>query len=486
MKETRFAPSIALFLLLFAGLAIRLYDLTDPPLDFHPTRQLLSALKARGMYYTTLDHIPAETKNFAVQQWKMRAAIEPEILERIVAFTYRFTGENFWVARIYSALFWVIGGIFLFLLAQKMTSPVGGLAAVSIYLFLPYAVAASRSFQPDPLMTMLIIIFWWAVVKWADTRAFYVALLAGLFGGLAILVKLVAVFFILGGGLGALLGRMTLREALKQPAVYVMSGLGILPAAAYTIYGVFISGYLGQQFSGRFIPALFLSPSYYLGWAGMLNLVCGGFILILAWLGLFFIVDEKHRRFLLGLWAGYALFGLIFNYHISTHDYYSLPLIPIAALSIAPLAAFLERPLTSARPFAILILSCGLLLHLWGLRAEMKAADYRPQAAIWNEIHEIIGNAKTAGLTNDYGTAAAYFGWINLTPWPTSGDLNYHDDLRGARRDFEEQFDKIAAQKDYFIITNFDDFDRQPLLREALKRFPVLIQSSGYIIYDLQ
>jgi hypothetical protein len=30
-------PAMALLLI---GLGIRLYDLTDPPLDFHPTRQL--------------------------------------------------------------------------------------------------------------------------------------------------------------------------------------------------------------------------------------------------------------------------------------------------------------------------------------------------------------------------------------------------------------------------------------------------------------
>ena len=52
-----------------------------------------------------------------------------------------------------------------------------------------------------------------------------------------------------------------------------MTVLGILPGAAYVIYGVWIAGFLGQQFGGRFIPALFLSPSYYLGWIGMINIV---------------------------------------------------------------------------------------------------------------------------------------------------------------------------------------------------------------------
>ena len=51
--STRAARTAALLVLFVAALTIRLYDLTDPPLDFHPTRQLLSAIKARAIYYRT-------------------------------------------------------------------------------------------------------------------------------------------------------------------------------------------------------------------------------------------------------------------------------------------------------------------------------------------------------------------------------------------------------------------------------------------------
>ncbi|MDP2776059.1 MAG: hypothetical protein Q8O48_00320, partial [Anaerolineales bacterium] len=108
----------SLLVILILGFAIRLYDLTDLPLDFHPTRQMLSALKARGMYYQTLTDVPAEERTFAIQQWKFRASVEPEFLERVVAFTYQFTGEELWVARVYSSTFWIIGAVFLFLLAR--------------------------------------------------------------------------------------------------------------------------------------------------------------------------------------------------------------------------------------------------------------------------------------------------------------------------------------------------------------------------------
>jgi len=502
--SSRFSQIAALVLLLGLGLAIRLYDLTDLPLDFHPTRQLLSALKARGMYYQSLTDAPADQRDFAIQQWKIRAAIEPEIVERIAAFTYQFTGEQLWVARVYSSLFWVIGAFFLFLLARQLTSIDGALVATAFYLFTPYAVSASRSFQPDPLMVMLIIIFLWAVYEWSLTpaplpkgegspkdgvRAWTFAIIAGLFGGFAIYVKFVAAFFVIGGGLGSALRRGSLLETLRRPQVYVITALGVLPGTAYVIYGVWIAGYLGQQFGGRFIPALFLSPSYYLGWVGMLNTVVG-MALILGLLGLFFLDNEK-RRFLLGLWAGYALFGIYFNYHISSHDYYSLPLIPIVALSLAPLADIFFAQLTkltATRPTriaAISILLLGLFASLWNIRSEMKSVDYRPEAQMWAEISQKIGDKNVAGLTQDYGARLAYWGWKNITSWPSYGDLVYHTDLRGAQNNFEQQFESIVSKKELFVVTDFEQLNRQPPLKKKLSGYSIFAEGDGYVIYDL-
>lgn len=488
---TRFSQIAALVLLLALGLGIRLYDLTDLPLDFHPTRQLLSALKARGMYYETLTDVPAEQRSFAIQQWKFRAAIEPEVIERLTAFTYQFTGEQLWVARIYSSLFWVVGAVFLFLLARRLTSADGALAATAFYLFAPYAVTASRSFQPDPLMVSLIVIFWRAVYEWSKEPASYKwAVIAGLFGGLAIYVKFVAAFFIIGGGLGSALRRDSLRDVVRRPQIYVMALLGILPGAAYVVYGVWVAGFLGQQFGGRFIADYFLSPAYYLGWIGTLNLVIGGAVLTLSLFGLFFF-DNQNRRFALGLWAGYFLFGLYFNYHISSHDYYSLPLIPIAAISLAPLADWLFAQLTKvaesrfARLAAIAILLLGLFAALWNLRAEMKRVDYRPEAAMWAEIGELIGGRSVVALTQDYGSSLAYWGWMNPVPWQTYGDTVYHADMRGSQNKFESTFADLASKKDLFLVTDFDELNRQPLLKEKLSGIPIFAEGDGYVIYDL-
>jgi hypothetical protein len=504
--STRTVRIVALIVIFALGIAIRLNDLTDLPLDFHSTRQLLSALKARGMYYETRTDVPPEERSFAIQQWKFRASVEPEFFERIVAWTYRFTGEQLWVPRVYSSAFWLIGGWFLYLLARRLVSEDGAIAAMAIYLFLPYAVIASRSFQPDPLMVMFIILFWWAVYEWSTSggrvaaseasgvsrpQSWLFAILAGLFGGLAIFIKFPAAFFVIGGGLGAVLSRGSVKEALKNPQVYVMALLGILPGAAYFVYGVFIAGYLGQQFSGRFIPSLFLSPSYYIGWLNMLNLVAGGLVLMLALFGLFFF-DKEKLRFMLGLWAGYFVFGLYFNYHISTHDYYSLPLIPILALSLAPLADFLLSKLAQLtstkilRFVSVFILLFGVIASLWNVRNQMNAVDYRPEALMWQEISRVTDGYNLAGLTQDYGSRLAYWGWRNITAWPSYGDLRYHEDLRGAQNDFDAQFTDLAAKKDLFLVTDFNDLNRQPFLKTKLAGYPIFAQGDGYVIYELK
>ncbi|MBN8658712.1 MAG: glycosyltransferase family 39 protein, partial [Anaerolineae bacterium] len=470
---------------------------------------------ARGMYYETRVDLPSEERAFAIQQWNLRASVEPEFFERIVAWTYQFTGEQIWVARLYSSMFWVIGGIFLYLLARRLTSEDGAIAATAVYLLLPYAIIASRSFQPDPLMTMLIIMFLWAVWEWSsaltvkhaksakenkeslsDLRAlsgskssWLFAILAGLFGGLAIFIKFPAAFFVIGGGLGAVLSHRSMKEALKDPQLYVMALLGILPGAGYLIYGIFVQDFLGQQFGGRFIPSLFLSLSYYVGLLNMLNLVIGGFTLMLALLGLFFF-EDKNRRLLLGLWAGYALFGFYFNFHIHTHDYYSLPLIPIVALSIAPLADFLLAKLAQLTTTNFLRLSSffflllGLIASTWSVRNTLNAVDYRPQAEMWAEIRTITDGYNLAGLTQDYGARLAYWGWQNISSWPTSGDLRYADE-RGGKQNLEEQFAEIASKKDLFVLTDFDDFARQPYLKEKLSTYPVFAEGDGYVIYNL-
>ena len=505
MKERSFFTRgwlIAALVLLFGlGLGIRLFDLTNLPLDFHPTRQLLSALKARGMFYQTAPNIPDWQRQMSLQQWKTKAEVEPEVFEHIVAFTYRFTGEQLWVSRVYSSLFWLIGGIFLFLLVRDLISTDGAVIATAYYLFFPYAVIASRSFQPDPLMVMLIIVFWWMVNRWADLipdpspkrrgESWAFAILAGLVGGFAIFVKFVAAFFVIGAALGAVLSRFNLRDLVRKPQVWTMAMLGILPTAGYLFYGIVLNGFLGQQFSGRFIPALLLSPLNYVQWATKANMAAGGVAIMLGLLSPFFVRERRARFLIYGLWIAYILFGLYFDYHVATHDYYHLPFIPIVAVSLAPIVDWVLSQLAGLtskqwmRFAAFIILSYGVFATAWDIRNQMKSVDYRPQATMWAQIGDTFGHGGgVVALTQDYGSRLAYWGWQDAGIWPNSGDIDYQG-VRGGSFDFNKTFNELTKDQFFFLITDFAELNRQPQLKEKLVNFAVYAQGNGYVIYDL-
>ena len=514
-RETLFASksarSIVLVLLFAIALAIRLYDLTDLPLDFHPTRQLLSAIKARGIYYETQpDGVPTWKLETAIRQAKLKADVEPVMFERLVAFTYRFTGEQVWLARIYSSLFWLIGGIFLFMLVRDLVSFDGAIFSTAYYLFFPYAIIASRSFQPDALMVMLTLSFWsifarWMTLTFSPSRrealpqgssgrgaGVVAALLAGLLGGLAIFIKFSAAFFVIGAALGLALSRFTLRELLRNAQVWLMALIGVLPAAAYLIYGIFIRGDLGSQFSGRFIPALLLNPFNYLQWMTKASLAAGGLFIMLALLVFFLVKDNRLRSLMFGLWGTYLLYGLFFDYHVATHDYYHLPLIPIVAVSLGLSGDWFFARLAEAslhryqRSVVYLILLFGLFSVVWNVRNQMKAVDHRPEAAMWAEIGERLAEERVVALTQDYGSRLEYWGWKTAATWPYTGDMNYAS-ARGGTFSFDELFDEYASKRDFFLVTDLDEFDRQSELKERLfSSYSIVAQEDGYLIFDLR
>ena len=483
----------ALIILFSTALAIRLYDLTDLPLDFHPTRQLLSAIKARALYFETQpDGVSTQHLELGIRQAKLKAQVEPVVFERLVAFTYRFTGEKLWIARIYSSLFWLIGGIFLFLLVRDLVSFDAAMFSTAYYLLFPYAIIASRSFQPDPLMVMLIVVFWWFFSRWVQFPSWTNAILAGLIGGAALFIKLSAVFFVIGAALGLALARYTWRDLLRNRQVWAIAILGALPGAGYLIYGLLIEGGLGNQFSGRFIPSLLISPLNYIQWMTKVDMATGGIFVMLALLGFFITTDKRLRSFMIGLWAAYLVYSFFFNYLVASHDYYHLPLIAIVAVSLSPLGEWFFARLTEAtvqgwqRTAAYLILMLGLVMVVWDVRNQMKAVDYRPDAEMWADIGAKADRLRIVALTQDYGSRLEYWGWQIANTWPSLGEMS-HSQLRGGKIDsFDEMFASYTAKRDLFLVTDFNEFKAQTQLREKLASYPVFAQGDGYILYRLR
>ncbi len=483
---------ITLLILLLLGLGIRLLDLTDPPLDVSPTRQLHSALMARGMYYQGRSDVPAWQAKTAVQQWKREGVIEPPVMENLTVGLYRvFGGEYLWIARILSSLFWIIGGLAIYLLGQKLTNADGGITALIFYLFQPYGVMESRSFQPDPLMVSLICFSLWAFYNYLQKPGWKWTIIAGLTCGAAIYIKNVSAFFLAIPYI-VLIFKKDLRPVLKDIRVWVLAALALLPAVIYTIYGTYIAGYLGQQFSFRFFPNLWVDISNYSRWINQINETAGLPALILGMVGVFLIEGSLPRKLVWGLWAGYAIYGFTFAYHIGTHDYYQLPLLPILALSIAPIGSFISAKIISiqtwklVRPVMLAVSLVIVLLLVWQNRNILTSQDYRAEPAFWLNLGDRLRDEPVVGLTQDYGYRLAYYGWDSISNWPGSGDLNVRKLAGRPEKDIQSLIEKDIKGKGYFLVTWFDDFNRQTELKTYLENTYPVESGTGYLLFDLR
>lgn len=486
---------VTLFTLILLGAAIRFYDLTDLPLDFNPTRQLYSALKARGMYYSTLpESADLPQRETAIEQWHAIQEIEPPVIEWMSALLYRVFGERLWFARALSSLFWVFGAIPLFLLSRKLSGATGAIIAVAFYLFVPFGIIASRSFQPDPLMIALIISSVWAVFEWETRRGWKWAITAGLLIGAALFVKNVALFPIFFAIVLVTLLKDPLSK-LKDKQYWIIAVLAILPTALYTLYGLLIAGFLGQQFAFRFFPSLLIDPTFYLRWKEQIDATIGFGVLILSLTGMF-LARDKGGRVITGLWIGYVVYSMTFAYHTITHDYYQLMLIPISAISLAPAVEtiatkikarlFNRLNVIAARVFFGGVLIIAMAIQIWNARVDLARNNYRGEAQRWAEIGAMLTEpGPVLTVAEDYGYRLAYWGWKDVEAWLDTGDLTMRA-LDGRAIDLDQKFSEKAAGKRYLVITQMNKLDKQPEIKATIfNTYPVLTSNEDLTIVDL-
>lgn len=229
---------VALLVLLFgAALAVRLYGITDPPLDFHPTKQYRSALTTRAYYFEQQPAVAEWQREVARDNLRRIGVIVPTPQERAIAHVYQLMGgERLWLGRVLSATGWLIGGLFLFALARRIASFEGALLGTAFYLLLPFSVIASRSFQPDPLMVMAMVAALFLGVRYQEEGGAVRFGLAAAAAAVAVFIKPISIFLVVAGFVGASLG---LREAtVRRRAIewLALVALAVLPSALYYLY----------------------------------------------------------------------------------------------------------------------------------------------------------------------------------------------------------------------------------------------------------
>lgn len=492
--------SVVFILLLALGGLLRLIDITDPPLDFHPSRQLRNSLVARDIYYSALPSATSEQRQLSSQFADTVGKYEPPIIESIVAYSYFLTGgENIAIARVWSTLFWLIAGVFLFDLMRRVASPWAALIALAYYFVLPFSVQASRSFQPDPLMTSAFVVGVYFLYRWSEDSSprlsgeglgvrstWKWAILAGVFLGFATLVKVVIAFLVGAAAISLVL--FTLKwNFWKSKQVWTMAAIMVIPSLIYYVF--MIHGRSTEYFFAWSVALekLITSTDFYTKWLAFLGVLFGLTIIFLSIAGAL-IAPPRMRWLLVSLWIGYVLYGLTLPFQMYTHSYYHIQLIPVLVLGLAvvlnPLVEYVTKLGGVGRAGFIALVIAVVGYQAYAARSVLVAEDFHHEPAFWNSVGEAIPtDGKVIALTQDYGYRLMLYGWRQVDLWPLATGLS---ETRNPGKDFADDFTDLTADKDYFLVTAFGQLDKQPSLKKILDEYPIAAQGDGYVLYDLR
>lgn len=488
----RIRTIVGLILILSVGFALRLADFDDPPLDFHGTRQLRSLILARDFYVRSLPDADP-TLSALSRDLSALETYEPPILERVLASGYRMIGCEDWrLGRVFSALFWTVAGFFVWLCARRLGARAGAWAALAVMFFFPMSVVMSRSIQPDPWMCAWITASIWAGLRWRENGRRRDAILTALFGGTATLIKAFAGFFIAGILLGVFAARLR-EDGFRARAIETV-GVGLAAVAPSLIYAAALTPGRSGDFLSFWVVSLsgmILDPGFYADWLAMLK----GLITLPAIFlsGLSLLSAERGKALVIGgAWAGYLAYGLTVPYQITTHEYYSMMIYPLCAISLAPLFELLWKKYGEGsrlrRCAAAAICCAGAFYGGYVAVGRLRAADYRLEPASWRRAGEAVpADASLIGLTGDYGMRLNYYGWRRLAlSWRTAGDERLFSAAGRGESDFEALFTALTAGQDYFFVSALNELAAQPELLERLEGYEIAAEGNGYILYDLR
>jgi len=344
------------------------------------------------------------------------------------------------------------------------------------------------------LMVGLILAGLWAFVRWDEERTWKWTIIAGLLSGLAIFVKTVAVLPLLGAFAFILLSTRGLKQSVRDPQVWALAIISVVPITIFMIDSIYIAKNSNLSAALRFFPSFWTDPTWYVRWKNMIGNTLGFGAFLSALLGIFLAKPGRDRSLLLGLLAGYIVYGFLFSYHFVTHNYYQLPLFVFVSLGLAVVGKVVFQKLKEINNASILarlsvtgILLFAIAFEMWNVRVELVRDNDRAEPQFWAELGEKLGRTSSViGLTQDYGNRLAYWGWKVTDQWPTTGDQNLRE-LAGKAKTFDEIFADRVEGKDYFVITNFNQFNNQPELKERLfSTYSILEENPGYIIFDLK
>jgi 4-amino-4-deoxy-L-arabinose transferase-like glycosyltransferase len=486
-RNPRLVQVSMVVLFLMAG-AIRLYRLDAPGLLIE--RDHRSAILARSFYFEHTDSVEQWRKEVAHTTAGNQRTLEPPVTEFLVSLLYRAAdGEHLWFARLLTSSFWLIGGVCLYKIVERVVSTDAALLGTAYYLFVPLSITLSRSFAPDALTMMLFLISLYSVIRHYEEPSDLRLVIAAGISGLTILCRPLVLFALLGAIAALAISQGGWRRLLERRFLVFMV-ICLSPSILYYGYGFFVVGSLRAPAERHFRPDLLLHRVFWMNWLSLAGKAVGYAAVIGALLGALLQRKGLPRALVIGLGIGYAVFGLVFAMNIHTHDYYQAVLIPIVAISFGPLVTLIASRLVQA--------SDRHYLWLVVLGASMLAVSFsflEVRSRLGSQVFESVQTAKEIGeivnhssqvvwIARYYGQPLQYNGELTGAYWPRT--ITYYLYRRDEPElSIEQRLDALGFSPEYFVITNFDEFKNYHTdLEEYLAgTCPLVAENAEYLIY---
>ena len=331
-SETKlFNPTRILIGIFFTALALRLWGVTNPLLDFHSWRQTLTATMSYNFY--------ADGMNFIVPRPSMINSIfhfEFPLYTYLIALLYKVFGFHEIYGRIVAIAFSMGSIWFIYLLGKRYFDETSAIVACAFYAVLPFSVYYSRTFMPESAMLFFSIAMVYMFARWLDTGKWSHFLLASLLATLAFLVKLPTLY--MGGPLLFLAWNKFRGKIFYQPLLYLFVVLILIPPALWYSY---IARLQFETYGGSNIWLdmlkdweVLLTLRYWklIFWTRLVEKMFAFTVFPFLVLGMRAHTSNKER-YVLHTWffsiCAYFVIAAKYNF---IHEYYQVPIIPVGCL----------------------------------------------------------------------------------------------------------------------------------------------------------
>ena len=465
-------------------LVLTMYHVTSPFLDYHAWRQADTAAIARNFYHNGFNILYPQIDWGGAGPGYVET--EFQLVPFLAAALYQLFGVHEYVGRLVAISFSVLSVYLIYKLSHKYFTRNVAIFSALFFIISPLNIYTSRSFQPESAMIFFSLGSLYFFDAWIDKERWEVFALAILCTTAAFLVKIPAV--LLGVPLLWLAYSKYKWHLFKEWKLYLFVALALIPPILWYYHAHLLFLQYGNTFG---IWTLTDTQGWNTKWGNLQIWLSTGFYnnylvrlsgIVLTPIGLtLFIVGvfqkvQSKREYLFHFWLlAIIIYFIVLARGNWVHDYYQLPLVPVAAIFAGKALAMLFNTTQERKIGVFALLAVALLASVSiYLPPLYKIDDAQHEAG--PAIDKLTPKDALIIAGDGYAPTLLYYanrkGWLIAPEEWTPGKI-----------------ETLKAQGAHYFVTSRvvylkNDLKNKQFYDYMSGKFPV-VEGANYIIFDL-